>query len=485
MLHNAGALQEGMPKANKRRKSLVDSDDIELNSAFKKAVLDDEISVIPKILNPTNCLKAKNIEEEVPPSPAGTDKKGLEIYYQERRGMFFYTIPEGEKVLVTDKHGRGNVISGPKRISKWGKRIQRLQHYIAYPAEFLIIKNRDGSQTHCPGPREEWLDPRVHAQIDKADALQIAGKEAVVVYAKDKDDRLMRRIVIGPALFVPNPGEWLHTFSWHGCKDSTGYKKVPGGLVFQKLWLMPDQMYHDVEDVCTVDDVNLTIKLMIFFELVDVEKMLENSHDPIGDFINAASSDVIDLVSRYLFDDFKQHTDKLNTLQSYPQLLNRAEQVGYRIPKIVYRGYTTTKALQTMQDQATETRTRLKLERETTEQAQKLTDYKQNCEFQRLAHAREEEKAQLIHDLEKEKHRHQQNMEIFQQQRDAEYREHQRHQEQQAQFFEKLKAMNVDLTAYLTQNRADQVIELRTDPNSLAPHLHLPAAEKTTAQPKK
>ena len=38
---------------------------------------------------------------------------------------------------------------------------------------------------------------------------------------------------------------------------------------------MPDQMYHDVPDVRTADDAVLTIHLMIFFELVDVERMLD------------------------------------------------------------------------------------------------------------------------------------------------------------------------------------------------------------------
>lgn len=517
MLHNTGALQEGLQekaalRAPAKRKSI--------SASFKKigvtsslSEMDDSYNMPVQLANAMPMQLANAAPEPIiePAAPivdatlpadgrpreplffagdrrtnnavAAVDQRSMEIYRQERQNMFFYTIPEGEKVLVTDKHGKGQVLSGPKRICRIGKRIRPLQHYIAYPGEFLIVKLRDGSQSHLAGPREEWLDPRLHSQIEKSDALQIAGKEAVVVYAKGADSQLTRRVINGPALFVPNPGEWLHTFNWHGNKDG-GYKKVPGGLVFQKLWMMPDQMYHDVEDVCTSDDVGLTIKLMIFFELVDVDKMLENSHDPIGDFINATSSDVIDLVGRYSFDDFKQHTDKLNDLHSYPQLLNRAEQVGYRIHKIVYRGYATGKALQGMQEQAIEARTRLKLERETTEQAQKLADFKQTCEFQRLSRGRQEEKEQIVHELDKQKLKHQQEMEIFQQKRDAEYGERGRSLEQQREFLARLKEMGVDLTAYLTQNRADQVIELRGDANAVAPHLHLANADKNNLPPK-
>jgi hypothetical protein len=42
-------------------------------------------------------------------------------------------------------------------------------------------------------------------------------------------------------------------------------------------------MYHDVESVRTKDDANLTIKLMIFFTLRDIELMLNSSHDVIAD----------------------------------------------------------------------------------------------------------------------------------------------------------------------------------------------------------
>ena len=95
------------------------------------------------------------------------------------------------------------------------------------------------------------------------------------------------------------------------------YGKVPKGLVFQKLWLLPDQMYHDVTDVRTMDDAVLTIRLMIFFELLDIATMLETSHDPIGDFVNAATSDVVDFTGRCTISSRSSKTpDKLNELET-------------------------------------------------------------------------------------------------------------------------------------------------------------------------
>jgi hypothetical protein len=405
--------------------------------------------------------------------------------YGESSGMFWYTIPEGVKVLLVDRTGRGSLIEGPSRIWRWRKKLHILEHHVAYPGEFLIVRYRDGQQEHLPGPQDMWRDPRIHKDIEKEDSLQIAAKEAVVAYSRSEDvqGEIKRRIIKGPAMFVPSPGEWLHTFSWHGSRGDS-YKKYPGALVFQKLWLMPDQMYHDVEDVRTADDVVLTIKLMIFFELIDLERMLDETHDPIGDFINAASSDVLDLVSHYSFDQFKSRTEMLNDLEKYPQLKGRAQQVGYKLHKIVYRGYSTTSELEAMHNQAIEMRTRLKLERETETQAQELADFKQQRTSQRAIEIRSQEKEHQRHELEKEKLRHEQKIALMQLAKDAERSQQQLDATLQQQIrqesdqkwiatLESLKELGVELSAYLTQARADQVIELRSPSDQIQPHLHL------------
>src|SRR5262245_9786286 len=255
-------------------------------------------------------------------------------------GMLHYVVEEGQRALMVTMDGRMEVVVGPKRVWRGRKSFRPMKHFVAHPAEFLIVRFRDGRQQHIPGPAEVWFDPRVHLSISREDALQVAAREAVVVYSRaGENEPVSRRIVNGPTLFNPAPGEWLHTFTWHGADGgSEGAKKVAKGLIFQKLWLMPDQMYHDVTDVRTADDAVLTIRLMIFFELLDIERMLDTTHDPIGDFINAATSDVVDFTGRHSFESFKQNTSHLNDLEAYRQLISRAAQCGYRINKVVYRG---------------------------------------------------------------------------------------------------------------------------------------------------
>jgi hypothetical protein len=411
------------------------------------------------------------------------------------RTMWHYTVEEGQRALAIHTDGRMEVIVGPKRVLAWGKRFERMRHFVAHPGEFLIVRFRDGRQEHLVGPTDVWFDPRVHETVTRQEALQLAAKEAVIVYSRPVGaEQISRRIVHGPMLFVPAPGEWLHTFAWHGSDGgSQGAKKVAKGLVFQKLWLMPDQMYHDVTDVRTADDAVLTIKLMMFFELADIDRMLEATHDPIGDFINAATSDVVDFCGRHTFDEFKKNTGDLNELATYRQLTVRAAQNGYRINKVVYRGYGAPDRLQAMHDQAIEARTKLQLERATEEQAQGLEDYKLRAQMNRATSRRTEQAVEVQTEIELAQKRQEAEMRTKeaernanreQRRRDAEAEMEVRRQteERTRQHLAALKEMGVDLTAFLTQGRADRVIELRgTGKGGVAPHLHLDGADGTGA----
>ncbi len=389
-------------------------------------------------------------------------------------GMMLYTVEDGKRALMVRPNGTMSVIVGPKRVWRGFSTFRTMQHYVAHPGEYLIVRFRDGRQEHLPGPTEVWFDPREHLEVAKHDALQIAAKEAVVVYSKtEATGEIARRIEYGPAQFVPAPGEWLHTFSWHGSKGgSQGVKKSANSLVFQKLWLMPDQMYHDVQDVRTADDAVLTIRLMIFFELLDIERMLETSHDPIGDFVNAATSDIVEFTVKHNFESFKANTDRLNELETYKQLTRRAQQCGYRINNVVYRGYGAADSLQQMHDQAIEARTRLQLERDTETQAQELENFKLESQMARAGKRRSEQTLEVEHELEMSGKR--QAAEIQRRQADQAARREEeelaaqtqlqieRNEDfRQAEHLGTLAGLGVDLTAYLTQHRADRLIEIR------------------------
>jgi hypothetical protein len=285
--------------------------------------------------------------------------------------MFFYTVEEGQRVLMTRLNGTMEIIVGPRRVWRGWSTFKPMAHFVAHPDEFLIV---------------------------------------------------------------------------------------------------------------------LTIRLMIFFELIDIDRMLEATHDPIGDFVNAATSDVVGFTGRHDFEQFKRNTAQLNELEAYKQLSSRASQCGYRINKVVYRGYGSAPALQQMHDQAIEARTRLQLDRATEQQAQDLENYKLDCQLARASKRRSEQVHEVEHDLALARTR--QESELRQREAAlASQRESQRleadlqlairksQDEEQRHHLEALRTLEVDLTAFLTQARADQVIEFRGESR---PHVHLDRLAKAS-----
>jgi len=291
-------------------------------------------------------------------------------------------------------------------------------------AEYLWVQFVDGRTEIIQGPAIVYLDQSIHKEIKVQKALNLTDHEALVVYREEEgsqersekessgpEKKVVRSLVYGPCVYVPkNASEWTHEFSWHGSAshDPEGVaRKFRSALKFKKLRICPDQTYYDVEGVRTRDDALVTVKLMIFFRLKDIDLMLKETHDPMADFINAVSSDVIDFVAGKSFEEFKGATEKLNELDVYQQLTLRARNIGYEVTKIIFRGYGAPQRLQKMHDDAIERRTKLALERETEDQEQQLMDMKLDREEEREKRKRQMETDAKAHEREIQKLAHQ------------------------------------------------------------------------------
>jgi len=392
------------------------------------------------------------------------------------------TVTEGQRVIIWNVRGETRRVDGPKRMFLFRERVQPLLRHMAEPDQYLIIKHIDGKTEHIVGPAMVWFDPLVHKTIAVEPSTKIDANEALVVYRR-QDEKVSRRVVRGPALFVPGPDEWIHQFRWHGADPNDHRRKIPRALQFEKLRVIPDQMYFDVKSVRTNDDALVVVKLMVFFELVDIERMLDQTHDPIADFINAMGADVVDYVGSHDFDQFKGATDALNDLKTYPQLTQRAKGIGYKINKVVYRGYYASEKLQAMHDNAIECRTGLRLEAETERQAQELADMKLAREQQRAERQREMDEANKTHDIRmqeletaKEREGRRLEGEMNTQLRKSELQLKLDHEKamhnEQAGHFNRLKELQVDLTRYLVAQYQNPDKIIRID-GQQQPQMHL------------
>ena len=411
------------------------------------------------------------------------------------------TVKEGECAAIWTPSGNRKMVEGPKRVRLWFSHVRFLDRHVADGSQYILCQFRDGRKEHVRGPAAIFFDPCVHQLLEVQDAYKLAANEALVVYAENttvsaaaaadgevptrvapvvatkRDSQegamsVVRRIVKGPAVFIPTASEWVHTFSWHGSpgsgsKAGTGSKtgtpgdtKLPHALTFQKLRSMPDQMYYSVKDVRTADDAQLTVHLMIFYELVDIEKMLDSSNDPIGDFINAASADAMTFAANQSYESFLANTSSLSEVAAFPILAGRMAADGFRLLKVVYRGYTTCEQLQKMHNTAIAQRTELRLQSDTLkeQEAQRALELQSRQERSRQEQALQQAEAEHELALAQKKN------EAARLEADAVHAQALRHEREKAAIAaeqlrattdeqlrraEGLKGMGVDLTKYL------------------------------------
>ena len=407
-------------------------------------------------------------------------------------------VKEGECCAVWNSGGQYRLVPGPARITVWRSDVRFLERFMADEQQYLVIRFRDGRKEHLQGPSAVFLDPVVHQDIAVHDAILLNAFEAIVVYtgsgsARDtcavgipspapskaqsqaaelvtgapvvgKCTAVTQRTVRGPLRFVPTAHEWVHTFTWHA-EDPKDKGHMVRNEQFQKLAPLPDQLYYNVKDVRTADDAQLVVKLMIFYQLDDVETMLDTTQDPLGDFVNAVSADVVRFGARNTFESFLQRTGELSELAAFPVLLDRARQIGYSVNQVVFRGYKASDQLQAMHDAAIKARTQLRLDFETQQQQQHIEDLalaktaERSTQEEAIQFAAHD--AQMRREAAEHAARLQQKKEEF-----ALEEEHARQQDtQRVAYLQRLKVEGVDLTKYLTsQNqRSDKLVRIETD----------------------
>jgi len=343
----------------------------------------------------------------------------------------FFTIPQGDQWEVVASDGAVDTVDGPKTLQCFGQKLTKRRKHVVHEKEYLEVRYVDGHSEVIPGPACLFEDPLRHQSIISKPAISIGTNECILVYREDvylsptspanvakataaskakalegagAERSVSRELIHGPLLYKPKSAtEWMHKFDWHGhdprAPDGLA-RKIRGGLKFDTMRMAPTSTYYDVEGVRTADDALLTVRLMLFYQVTDVEKLVDSTNDPIADMINSAQSDVISFCAARSFEQFKETAEQLNAIGVYQNLTASCESRGIAIAKVVFRGYLAPQRLQKMHDDAIERRTRLVLERESEVQEQKLQDDRLAKEEERDKVKRGMQKAQAEHTAE-------------------------------------------------------------------------------------
>lgn len=208
--------------------------------------------------------------------------------------------------------------------------------------------------------------------------------------------------------------------------------------------------------------------------------MLDSTHDPIGDFANAVSADVIGFTAENTFEEFVKRSHELNDVsKSFPVLLERAQRIGYRIDKIVFRGYKASDQLQAMHDAAIKGRTKLQLDTRTAEQNQLLENMKLDSIILRSTKECEMQALKKQHELDLKLLEHKQQLKLIEDSNQQALNKQSEENKLKLSFYSDLsKECGVDLTKYLCakERSNEKVICIDNggaDSSTMVPHVHL------------
>ena len=378
--------------------------------------------------------------------------------------MGFTVVREGQRVAVWSIGGRCEFVDGPRFLVTCMKTVRRLRIHRATQYEYLQVHFLDGHIENFPGPTSMFFDPLEHSSIQVREAVNLAAHEVLVVYRREGEgggdphhrgapgtEDATRVVIRGPKVHFPSNFEWQHNFEWHGEDPVRKAHIIPKAQKFTVLKLIPTSFYYNVKDVRTSDDALVSVKVMIFYEIADLERMLDTTEDPVADMVNAACSDIVSFVSSMDYCSFVENVSKLSDLDSiYGKLVSRSEAIGINITRVVYRGYHASENLQEMHDKAIERRTKLRLEGEAEATAQEIESLKLKGQTDRAQAKMEMEEMTKKHEnallnLDHEEALRRERLEM-EENLNAERAQN----EEKLAFYRSLRSLDVDLTKYLT-----------------------------------
>lgn len=386
-------------------------------------------------------------------------------------------VEVNKALIITDKvtfNGtNAKIIEGPcKYTPKPNDNIELVNIVSAEVDEYISVVMMDGVKNNLSGPARVIMDPYIYKSVIKNKKLMLNENEVIIVYS-EQDKKISRKKIEGPISYIPAVNEWVHQFSWHGAPKDEPYVKKRDVLVFNKLRTNPTQMFYNIEFARTKDDARISIKIAIFFELIDIDKMLDNTNDVIAEFMNGSNSDLTDFLSKHTYEEFKNNLHMLNEVSSYKRLVERANVIGYKINNVVFRGFVASDEIQKMYDAALKEKISLQLKQLTEEQKELLETLKLKAEINRSEEKHKLDKQQVINNNELEDMKKNSLLENRKKEGDFELRNLREKNDEMIRYYAKLSSLGTNLTEYLkasSQGKPDKLIMIENGKDNF--HLH-------------
>lgn len=290
------------------------------------------------------------------------------------------TIKDGEAAAIWDANGIHRQIIGPKRVWLLNSTIRFLTRRKAESHQYLKVSHRDGRIEHISGPAVLYENPAYHDAVRVEDGIRLCSHtECVVTFAssleitakkvtarnkgsdgsdsstidsiqKSSTSRDLkekkpitrnsstpfnasnhhlsqneRRIIYGPTLFIPEPSEYVQTFTWLNHTPSLQILRTSNSTSF------------DVT-IPTSDGFTFDTSLVLSYTITSIDRLISNKTDPIQQLYNGVCYDSQTLgdgiPSKLLKSNKESIISKLSQMDTYPSLIQACNECGMKVDRI-------------------------------------------------------------------------------------------------------------------------------------------------------
>jgi hypothetical protein len=278
------------------------------------------------------------------------------------------TVKDGEAVAVWNRLGVHRQVVGPALVRLFFSTIAFLDKKVAEKNEYLVVVMTDGNIDHIRGPVTMYENPVYHRSITVQQAYPLVSSTECIVVNREIHDhvvdkvgmqlqsnRIERVIIRGPNLYFPLVGDSIVNFIWHGSNPLSGDLSISAGVQkFTVLTTSARQWKVDIPFMMSQKGSNLPglLQLTFCFNISDVNLMLDNTSDVIGDLYDALVVDLADIQNSPLSvsgeEEGRVRRDEevsggvirlFSSINSLPHMTGRARVIGVTLESVSYRGF--------------------------------------------------------------------------------------------------------------------------------------------------
>lgn len=395
------------------------------------------------------------------------------------------TVKEGEAAVVWARNGAAREIVGPSIERMFYSTIRFLTRHTVTPGQYLVITHKAGNVEHLLGPTTVYENPIKHASIAKHNALRLDSERDCIVVVTRSTEAISskagavfsRRVIAGPAQFIPTEAESVVTFSWtpHDrelpCQRADPAAPPPPVAVINTAPFRLRVKAH----LTTLDGLKFTVRLELRVRVGNVA-LAASSSDPILAISQSVQNDLAAAGAQFASTDDVEF-DQLAGTGRLPGTTAAAASSGLEIIEVLVRKVDRPEELVAAETKLTNAaaahaaalelaKRGVELEREKT--AARLAGASQDRQVVEAEAATALQRAALKNSAEAEQQKHRLRLEVEEQQhrlrleaetRDGAIQAARVENDVLAEFLGKLKAVDVDLTQYLTAGDSGKALQ--------------------------